>query len=485
MIFLIVDSWQKIDIMNILMSLSFYNTKTRSVEDFTHSKDAPVTMYNCGPTVYNYAHIGNLRSYFFADSIRRTLEWNGYAVRQIVNITDVGHLVGDADEGADKMRVAVERENKTAADIARQYTDQFFKDIAAINFEHDGTLFPKATDHIAEQIALITRLEEQGYAYRTADGIYFDTAKFGLERYARFANLDLQGMKEGARVVANRQKRNPSDFALWKFWQSDDTRLQEWESPWGTGFPGWHIECSAMSMNYLGETIDIHTGGIDHIPVHHTNEIAQSEAATGHEFAKLWMHSAHMTVNGQKMSKSLGNTYRLDDLRSKGITPLAFRYWLLTAHYRSTINFTWDAIAGAQNALERIYDFLREDSGDDSAAAHTRYRSQFEIEINNDLMMPKALAILWALLKDDAVDPAAKRATLLEMDRVLGLGFVDIQKKEIQKEIPEEIQKLALERAHARAARDFIRSDALRDRARLLGYEISDTSEGQKIRKME
>jgi cysteinyl-tRNA synthetase len=293
------------------MALEFYNTLTKQKEFFAPLRDGAVSMYNCGPTVYNYAHIGNLRSYVFADVLRRAFEYNGLAVTQIINLTDVGHLTGDRDEGEDKMEKGALREGKTAKDISEFYTKAFFEDLAKLNIEK-ADRYPKATEHIEEQISLIKKLEEKGFAYVLEDGVYFDTAKF--PKYGDLAQLDLVGQKEGARVEANTEKRNPADFTLWKFSKPEEKRQQEWPSPWGTGFPGWHIECSAMSMKYLGETFDIHTGGIDHIPVHHTNEIAQAEAATGKKFVNLWMHHGFVNIEGGKMAKSADNFVRMKSL---------------------------------------------------------------------------------------------------------------------------------------------------------------------------
>ncbi len=440
-------------------------------------------MYNCGPTVYNYAHIGNLRAYVFADVLRRTLEMNGYAVKQVINITDVGHLVGDGDEGDDKMTAALKREGKPLTKEAMRevgdfYTEKFKEDLAALNIKTEDTEFPKASDHIAEDIMLVETLMQKGFAYSTSDGIYFDTSKF--PHYADFAKLDVKGMRAGERIDVG-EKKNPTDFALWKF----DDELG-YEAPIGKGFPGWHVECSAMIEKYLGHPIDIHTGGVDHIPVHHTNEIAQSESAYGTPLANTWMHSAFMNVDGQKMSKSLGNTYTLADLKEHGISPMAFRYWLLTAHYRTQVNFTWEALAGAEKRLSYIYKFIFEDgtrSKDDWGAGTTDTQNYLEIfyeHIRNDLNTAEALGTLNTLISDYTVSPEKKRKAIEEMDKILGLKLFEYSPEEII--ITSELQALLDARKLAREEKNFTESDRLRDEIRALGYEVKDTPEGQKLK---
>jgi len=334
------------------MDMHLYNTLTRSKELFRPLKEGEVFMYHCGPTVYNYAHLGNLRAYVFADILRRVFSFNNYAVKQVINITDVGHLTSDEDEGEDKLEAGARREGKSAQEIAEFYTGAFLEDMSALNIDTRATLFPKATEHIAEQIDLIKTLEKKGATYRTSDGVYFDTS--ACKQYGELAHLDIAGLKEGARVLKNPEKRNATDFALWKFSKPEEKRQQEWESPWGLGFPGWHLECSAMSMKYLGPHFDIHTGGIDHIPVHHTNEIAQSETATGEKFVNYWMHAGFVNIEGAKMAKSEENFITLKTLTEKGFSPLAYRYWLLTADYKKTINFTWEALEGAETAFRKL-----------------------------------------------------------------------------------------------------------------------------------
>ncbi len=474
------------------MALKLYNTKNRVLEDFVplDPSGKMVTMYNCGPTVYNYAHIGNLRAYVFADVLRRTLEASGYAVKQVINITDVGHLVSDADEGEDKMEVARKREGKSAEEIIATYSNAFYEDLAALNIEAaaergNEAHFPRATHHIEEQKELVEVIAKKGYAYTTSDGIYFDTAKF--PRYAEFARLDIAGLQGGARVGLG-EKKNITDFALWKFSPKDgQKREQEWDNPLGVsgrGFPGWHIECSAMSRKYLGQPFDIHTGGIDHIPVHHTNEIAQSEAAYDLPLARYWMHSAHMTVNGEKMSKSLGNTYRLFDLIAKDISPLAFRYWLLTANYRTTVNFTWEALEATRSRLLRLHSKIGS-WGAKAGRTIKVYEDRFYQYINDDLNTPRVVSLLDELVDDTQISGEDKRATALKFDQVLGLKLHEVPMPEILYiSLPDEVKALLAHREQARKAKNFADSDRLRDEIKKLGYEVKDTPGGQEISRM-
>jgi len=473
------------------MALKLFNTLGRKTEEFVPIHEGTVGMYNCGPTVYNYAHIGNLRAYVFADILRRTLEYNGYKVKQVVNLTDVGHLVSDADEGEDKMEKGARMSGKTAKEIAEFYAVEFFKDLAKLNVEK-AEVYPKATEHIPEQLALIKTLEEKGFTYRTSDGIYFDTKKF--LRYGDLAGLDIENLREGARVEANAEKRNPTDFALWKFSKSGEKRQQEWDSPWGIGFPGWHLECSAMSMKYLGETFDIHTGGIDHIPVHHTNEIAQAECATGKKFVNVWMHSGFVNIEGEKMAKSEGNFARMATLEEKGISPLAYRYWLLTAHYTKTINFTWDAVSSAQTAFLKLHEFFVS-LGEGSGIIDEHYRTRFLDAINDDLDTPKTIALVWELVRDITVLSLDKKATLLDMDKVLGFGLSLSTERLLELgiktgvgaetlELPMLVQNLIAERELARTNKNWERSDALRAEIAEMGYKVMDTPDGVKVSKI-
>lgn len=460
------------------MVLKLYNTLTRKNEIFRPIVKGRVSMYSCGPTVYHYAHIGNLRAFVFADVLRRTLELAGYRTKHVMNITDVGHLTDDThDQGEDKLERQAEREGKTAHAVADFYTRAFFKDLEAIGVDQKKIRFPRATEHIKEQIAFVQKLEQRGYAYPTTDGIYFDTSK--VRDYGKLARLDRKGLKEGARVAANLEKRNPSDFALWKFSPKGVHRQQEWQSPWGVGFPGWHIECSAMGKKLLGDQFDIHTGGIDLAPVHHVNEIAQTTALTGKPPARYWLHSNFVTMGSEKMSKSLGNIITLDGLTQSGTSPRAYRYLLLSTHYRKALTFTPSAIEGAANTLKRLDDFylaLPAKGGRVSDA----YKKKFLATLSDDVNTPKALAVLWAMIKDKKLTPGEKRATLLEFDKVLGLGLKDLRPALV----PPQVQTLVFDRERARQSKEWARADTLRAEVLALGYEIEDTPEGPKVKKI-
>jgi len=462
------------------MDLKLYNTLSREKEIFKPLKPGDVGMYNCGPTVYYFAHLGNLRAYIFADILRRVLVYNKYSVKQVINITDLGHLSSDEDEGEDKMTKGLRREGKPITmeamkELAQFYTARFLEDLDSLNIKHPDVL-PKASEHIREQIELIKELEKKGFTYKTSDGVYFDTAK--KEDYGELSGIDIESLKEESRIKKNPEKKSPADFALWKF--NDDLGF---DTPWGKGFPGWHIECSAMAMKYLGKHFDIHTGGIDHIPVHHTNEIAQSEAATGERFVNYWLHSGFLNTEGAKMAKSEGNFITLKTLVEKGLSPLSYRYLVLSAHYRSPLTFSWESLEGAQTALNKIYKhFLQlvEIKPQQVGEVDEKYREKFLAYTNDDLDTPKALALLWELVKDDSVSPSNKKATLLDFDKVLGLGFAE-QKLE---EIPEEILRLVEEREEARKQEDWQKSDEIRTKITSLGYEIKDTDEGANITKI-
>ncbi|TAK57837.1 cysteine--tRNA ligase [Patescibacteria group bacterium] len=463
------------------MPLSLHNTLTGKKEPFVPLIPGKVSMYNCGPTVYQYAHIGNLRAYVFTDVLRRALNWNGYGVKQVMNITDVGHMVGDGDDGEDKVEKTAEKEKKTAQEIATFYTNAFLEDISTLNIDKSKIIFCKATDHIPEQISLIQTLEKKGFTYITSDGVYFDTARF--KDYGKLGNIDLAGLEEGSRVETNPEKRNKTDFALWKFSPAGEKRQQEWPSPWGVGFPGWHIECSAMSMKYLGETFDIHTGGIDHIPVHHNNEIAQSESATGKMYVHYWLHNAFLNIDGHKISKSIGNTLYIRDLISLGISPVAYRYWLLTGHYRTMLNFTKDSVLGAQTALVKLIHHFIEWRQSPLGIENADYVKRFEDFVNDDLDTPKALALTWELVKDKKVSAGDKAATLLKFDSIFGfnLSTMSIPKTEAE-EIPPEITLLAEEREKARQNKDWKLADAIRAEIESRGYEVKDTEKGFDLR---
>jgi cysteinyl-tRNA synthetase len=453
------------------MEIYFHNTLTGQKEKFVPNEPGIAKMYNCGPTVYYFAHIGNMRAYVFADILKRVLEYSGCSVKQVINITDVGHLTSDADLGEDKIEQAAKKTGKTAGEISRFYEEAFYKDLADLNIETADTTFPRATEHIKEQLEIIKILEEKGFAYKTSDGIYFDTAKF--KDYGKLGHININEQKEGARVEANNEKRNPADFALWKF-SSGEKRLQEWESPWGVGFPGWHIECSAMSRKYLGQPFDIHTGGIDHIAVHHNNEIAQSEAAYGVPLANYWLHNEFLSVEGERMSKSLGNIFTVSDLKDKKIHPLAFRLWLLSGHYRSPMNFTWDSVSGSQKALEKIifeFDNLPEGEADEETL------KKFAGFVSDDLDTPKALALL-----HESFGLKRSKKTIEEMDKVLGLEIASLSEK-IKADIPDEIQTLKKERDIARQQKNWQKSDELRGEIEREGYVLEDKGGESILRK--
>ncbi|MFA4845297.1 MAG: cysteine--tRNA ligase [Patescibacteria group bacterium] len=457
-----------------MTSIRLTNTLTRQKEEFHPIHEGKVSLYACGPTVYWFAHIGNMRRYVFDDVLRRVLEMNGLEVKHVMNITDVGHLTSDMDEGEDKMIVAMRREGKTAHEIAQFYTDAFLKDVDRLNIRR-ANIYPKATEHIPEQIKMIQSLEKNGFTYRTSDGMYFDTAK--LENYGRLSGQKSEEKKAGARVEMG-EKRNTTDFALWRFSGAGSTRQMEWESPWGSGFPGWHIECSAMSMKYLDVPFDIHTGGVDHIAVHHENEMAQTQGAEGVLEANVWMHSEFLTVDNGKMSKSLGNLYTIDDLIQKGYDPLAYRYLVLGAHYRSKLNFTFEALDAAQNALGRLRELVRDWDEPDVGCADLE--EEFFSAMNDDLNTPQTLAILWELVNAD-LPTSAKAESILRMDRVLGLRLKEYVGRPL--EIPPDVQRLADEREEARKAEDWGRSDKLRVEIEKLGYVIEDTKSGGRIKK--
>lgn len=468
----------------------FFNTKTKKKELFSALLPPRVRMYNCGPTVYAAAHIGNLRSYVFADTLRRILIEAGFEVDQVINITDVGHLNSDSDEGQDKIEEGAKKAGLSAQEIARKYTQLFLDDLMTLNVDTEGISFPRATDHIPEQIALIKTLEEKGYTYKTTDGIYFDSSRF--KNYGALGGVDISGLKEGARIEKNPEKKHLTDFALWKFSPAGVTRQQEWPSPWGTGFPGWHIECSAMSMKYLGPTLDIHTGGIDHIPIHHNNEIAQSEAVTGRTFSRFWLHHEHLMIEGRKISKSLGNTVSLLQIEDKQIPPLAYRYFLLTGHYRTQMNFTWEALAGSAAALFRLRKYFVETlSSSSGGTPDETILTKFRERMNDDVDSPRAISILWETVKNDALDLKTKRATILAMDAWLGLGL--LESDEILEEmksvaiddpaVPLTIRTLVEEREAARAQKNWQHADQLRVTIEKEGFNLIDTLEGVRLEK--
>jgi cysteinyl-tRNA synthetase len=461
-------------------TLFLYNTLSRSKEEFKPIKPGEVGLYTCGPTVYNYAHIGNLRTYIFEDILRRVLIYNGYRVKHVMNITDVGHLTGDRDMGEDKMEKGAQREGKTAWDIAEYYTQAFRQDITHLNIL-EPDIWVKATDTIDEQIALVETLEEKGYTYQTGDGIYFDTSKF--ENYTKLSHQNLEALQEGARVEKNPEKRNATDFALWKFSPPDTKRQMQWDSPWGVGFPGWHLECSVMSMKFLADQLDIHCGGMDHIDVHHTNEIAQSEAATGKVFFNFWMHGAFLIISGgKKMAKSEENFLTLENAFLKqGFNPLAYRFAAFLTHYRKPMEYSDEGIEAARNGLLHLQNQVRQiatAAADESdVTANPEFKNKFLQAVNDDLNMPRAMAVVQEMLKSTIAD-SEKYVTALDYDRILGLNLDQLDKAQA---LPQEVQKLAEARKKAREAKDFATSDRLRDEIESLGYMVQDAKEGMKV----
>ncbi len=449
------------------MKIELHNTLTGKKEEFTPIKAGEVSMYNCGPTVYNYAHIGNLRSYVFADTLRRVFEYNNLKVNQVVNVTDIGHLSSDSDDGEDKMTKALKREGKPLTleamrEVADFYFEKFKEDLTSLNIEMPEH-FPFASDHVKEDIELVQKLEDKGFTYKTSDGVYFDIKKF--PEYGKLGNIKISNDAE-SRIGLNPEKRNPQDFAVWKF-----NEELGYDAPFGKGFPGWHIECSAMSVKYLGPEFDIHTGGIDHIPVHHNNEIAQSVCA-GDPYAKYWLHNAHLNIGEDKMAKSGDNFITLGTLKDKKVDPLALRYVFLTARYSSPLQFSWETLGGAETALKRIRQKLSKlpDGG-------TVANSDFNKFVNDDLDTPKALALISEILNSENISDADKKATILDFDRVLGLQLDKIETVEI----PEEVKNLIQQRDTARANKDFAKSDELRLEIEKLGFEVKDTKDGTQV----
>lgn len=455
------------------MPIRIYNTLTSKKEEFIPIKDKEVGIYTCGPTVYWYQHIGNLRTYIFSDILKKVFEYNNFKVKHVMNITDVGHLTSDADEGEDKIEQAAKKEGKKAKEIVNYYWAIFKEDFKKLNIA-EPSVWCKATEHIKEQIELIKRIEQRGLTYKTKDGIYFDTSKF--KDYGVLAKQNLDGIIAGKRVKVG-EKKAQSDFALWKFSSSIGIRQQEWDSPWGIGFPGWHLECSAMSMKHLGEHFDIHTGGIDHIPIHHTNEIAQSESVTGRRFVNYWMHGGFLTFKGEKVSKSKGGLYTILELENLKFHPLSYRYLVLTAHYRTQLNFSLENIENAQNAYKRLKNIIG--SLKDDKKINEKYLNEFKDAINDDLDMPRVLSVLWMLLRDK--DTYGKINTIKEMDKVLSLDLMKAEKIEVS----EEIQELINEREKARLKRNWTKSDEIRIKLKNIGIVLEDTSSGTIVKRKE
>jgi len=473
-----------------------YNTLSRKKELFKPLVKNKVGFYVCGPTVYDYSHIGNFRTYIFEDILRRVLECNGYKVKYVMNFTDVGHLVSEADTGEDKIEKRARRDGKTAKEITNFYITAFKKDAEALNIK-PPTIYARATKHIKEQINLVKILEEKGFTYKIYDGIYFDTSK--LKDYGRLAQLDIAGLKAGARIETVKGKKRPTDFALWKLTPAGVKRQQEWDSPWGRGFPGWHLECSAMSQKYLGTQFDIHCGAIDLIPIHHTNEIAQSEAAYGKNPARYWVHGEFLLIDGDKMSKSLGNFTKIEDI-AKTFNPLAYRYLTLTAHYRSQMNLTWESLEGAQTALNNLYQKIRDLKDLTAPLAWQikkisrtlnltdkktkeifkkidKYGEKFVEAVNDDLNMPKALTVLWQVVGDETIWLDAKKNLMVEFDQIFGLGLAKVRPTMA----PNKVKKLVAERDSLRQQKKWIKADMVRVKIEQEGWTVEDTQQGSKI----
>ena len=467
------------------MSLKLYNTLTKQKEEFKPLEGNEVRIYSCGPTVYSFAHIGNFRAYIFMDNLRRVLQANGYTLKHVMNITDVGHLESDADEGEDKMEKAAKKENKDPYEIAAFYTDIFFRDMGRLNIQRPE-IIAKATDHIKDMIEFVKVLVEKGYVYETSRALYFDISK--LDKYPVLSNRNLDDQIAGARVDVDPEKKNPYDFAVWI--KAPENHIMKWESPWGLSYPGWHLECSAMGKKYLGKEFDIHTGGVDHIPTHHENEIAQSKGCTGHIPAKRWMHVEFLQVDGGKMSKSLGNTYTLDQLQEKGIEPLAYKLFCYTAHYRTKLNFTFDSAISSQKALNRLREsyLLHLESEDNNVEKEKieEYRKRFMNAVNDDLNMPLAMGIVWEVARNE-IKSKQYAKLLIEFDNILGLDIEhskDYLEKEEKIELPEEIKSLVEQRKQTRENKDWAESDRIRDLLKEQGYVVKDTKEGQVIEKI-
>lgn len=462
------------------MDIFFYNTLTKKKEIFKSINKNEVKMYSCGPTVYKDATIGNMRTNIFQDVLRRVLRYNGYKLKHVMNITDVGHLVSDGDEGEDKMLKSAREEKKSPLEIAEHYTKLFFQDLKALNIE-TPEIVCKATEHIKEMLGYVEKLVENGYAYETSTAIYFDISK--LDKYPILSNLNLEEQKAGARVDIDPEKRNPYDFALWI--KAPENHLMKWDSPWGPSYPGWHIECSAMGQKYLGEQFDIHTGGIDLIPTHHENEIAQSKGACGKIPANYWMHGEYLLINGGKMSKSLGNVYLMKDFIERGYDPIVYKLFSYSCHYRNKLNFTWEGMEASAKSLERLKQgYIKHRNGKDDIDKNIveEYEERFHKAINDDLNMPSAMGVVWEVVRQENKSPKFAKL-LLKFDTVLGLK-IDKETNSTKEEIPEEIEQLVEQRKEARKNKDWTKSDELRDLIKEKGYEIKDTKDGVEIKRI-
>ena len=467
------------------MNITFYNTLSRKKENFIPIDRDEVRIYSCGPTVYNYAHIGNFRTYIFMDTLRRVLKYNGYKLKHVMNITDVGHLESDADEGEDKMIKAAKKENKDPYEIARFYEKAFFKDLEKLNIDVPD-IIARATEHIPDMIEYVKEIIKNGYGYETSKGIYFDISK--LDKYPVLSNNSLDEQIAGARVEVDSEKRNPYDFAIWI--KASDNHIMKWNSPWGLSYPGWHLECSTMGQKYLGNQFDIHTGGIDHIPTHHENEIAQSKGRTGKIPARYWLHCEFLQVDGGKMSKSLGNVYTITDLEEIGVEPLAYKMFCFTAHYRTKLNFTFESIKSAQKSLQRLREgYLKHlESNNNIVSSNEKikeYRFKFLKAINDDMNKPVAMSVLWDIIKEKEKSKIFAEL-ILEFDQVLGLDLKKIKKQEKNNlNIPKEIEELIEQREKARKEKDWIVSDKIREEIKEKGYIIKDTKQGFELERIE
>lgn len=454
------------------------NTLSGRKEIFVPQKPGVVLLYSCGPTVYARAHIGNLRAFVFADTVARTLSAAGYHVRRVINITDVGHLVGDGDFGEDKVMVTATREHVTPEKIANRYTKLFLEDLDDLSIDTNNIQFPRATEYIKEQIALAKTIEEKGFAYRLADGLYFDTGKF--PGYGKLGGLSNEELEVGARVKVVKEKHNPADFVLWRAAKPND--LQQWNSPWGRGNPGWHLECSAMVRALLGQEIDIHTGGEDLASIHHNNEIAQSESVSGRTFVHYWMHSAFLTMHGEKASKSLGNIVYLSEIVEKGFHPLSLRYFFFQAQYRTPLSFSWDALAGAAGALDRLWRLSRTIAHESKRKSTvSTIRNQFLATMRDDLATPQALGILWSALKSEEYTPEEKWGLLEDANAHLGLSLLNPPKQSAslsEKDVPKEVWDMLVHREAARISKDFKKADHIRSAIERSGYHVDDGPEG-------
>ena len=465
------------------MAVKLYNTLTKQKSNFVPLNGNEVRIYSCGPTVYSYAHIGNFRTYIFMDNLRRMLEYNGYTLKHVMNITDVGHLESDSDEGEDKMEKAAKKENKSPYEIAEFYTKAFFKDMEKLHIERPE-IIAKATEHIPDMLEFAKEIVKNGYGYETSTAIYFDVSK--LDKYPVLSNRNIEEQIAGARVDVDPEKRNPYDFAIWI--KAPKNHIMKWDSPWGLSYPGWHLECSAMSRKYLGEEFDIHTGGVDHIPTHHENEIAQSKGAFGKIPAQIWMHVEFLQIDGGKMSKSLGNVYTISQLEEKGIEALAYKLFCYTAHYRTKLNFTFEGAAASQKALNRLREaFVKHNNGNDNVDDELiqKYKNKFLDAINDDLNMPLAMSTVWELARNDLKSKKISDL-LLDFDKVLGLDLKNSEKyleEQNKVELPDEIADLLEKRKKAREEKNWQLSDEIRDVLKEKGYIVKDTKEGMTVEK--